>query len=100
MSDITSNITLELSEQSVIEITKEISLYSYETEDKREQSLLDQAGKMLMAISIFTVALLTFISLDACNFDKNQILMISAFTFIPLGFSFLFSVRALWRHAY
>lgn len=88
------------SEDSVIAVTKELSLYSYETENKREQSLLDQAGKMLMAISVFTVALLAFISLEVCDFKKNQILLISAFTFLPLGFSFILSIRALWRHAY
>ncbi|WP_316559936.1 hypothetical protein [Methanimicrococcus stummii] len=90
----------DLSQNSIIEITKELSLYSYEMEDKREQSLLDQAGKMLMAISVFTVALLAFISLKACGFQRNQVLIISAFTFLPLGVSFLFSIRAFWRHSY
>ncbi|MDV0445023.1 hypothetical protein MmiAt1_05770 [Methanimicrococcus sp. At1] len=91
---------IAVSEDSIIEITKELSLYSYEMEEKREQSLLDQAGKMLMAISVFTVALLAFISLEECGLKNNQILMISAFTFLPLGASFMLSIRALWRHSY
>ena len=90
----------DLSENSIFEITKELSLYSYEMEDKREQSLLDQAGKMILAMSVFTVALLAFISLEACGFSNNQILMISGVTFLPLGLSFLFSVLTLWRDVY
>ncbi|WNY28394.1 hypothetical protein MmiEs2_05790 [Methanimicrococcus stummii] len=86
--------------EDLFEKTKELSLLTYGIEEKREQNLFDQSGKMLTSISIITVALLSFISLEKLGFDSNQTIAIIGMTFTPLIFSFIFAIITQWRYAY
>ena len=86
--------------EELTEKTKELSLFSYGIEEKREQSLFDQAGKMLTSISIFTVALLSFVSLEKLGFDTEQTIIILGATFAPLVLSFILTVSTLWKYSY
>lgn len=80
--------------------TKELSLLTYGIEEKREQNLFDQSGKMLTSISIFTVAVLSFISLEKLGFNVEQTIAILCMTFVPLILSFSFAIITQWRYAY
>jgi len=86
--------------EELTEKTKELSLFSYNIEEKREQSLFDQAGKMLTSISIFTVAVLSFISLEKFNFNSEQTAKILGITFVPLVLSFISVILTQWRSSY
>ena len=86
--------------KELTEKTKELSLFSYGIEEKREQNLFDQAGKMLTSISIFTVALLSFVSLEKLGFNTGQTIIILGATFTPLVLSFILTVSTLWKYSY
>jgi hypothetical protein len=86
--------------EELTEKTKELSLFSYNIEEKREQSLFDQAGKILTSISIFTVAVLSFISLEKFNFNSEQTAKILGITFVPLVLSFISVILTQWRSSY
>ena len=89
-----------ISAEELTEKTKELSLFSYDIEEKREQSLFDQAGKMLTSISIFTVAVLSFISLEKFNFNAEQTAKMLGIAFIPLVLSFISVILTQWRSSY
>ena len=91
---------MTISAEELTEKTKELSLFSYGIEEKREQSLFDQAGKMLTSISIFTVALLSFASLEKFNLNAEQTAKMLGITFIPLVFSFISVILTQWRSSY
>ena len=91
---------MKYSPEDLFEKTKELSLLTYEIEEKREQSLFDQSGKMLTSISIFTVAILAFVSLEKLGFDSKQTAIILGVTFVPLILSFMFAIMTQWKYAY
>ncbi|MDR0766862.1 MAG: hypothetical protein LBE57_00210 [Methanosarcinales archaeon] len=88
------------STEELFEKTKELSLLTYKIEEKREQNLFDQSGKILTSISIFTVAILAFVSLEKLGFDSKQTTMMLGVTFAPLILSFTFAIMTQWKYAY
>ncbi|MDR0768254.1 MAG: hypothetical protein LBE57_07545 [Methanosarcinales archaeon] len=88
----------EPSNKNEKEKLKEIGLFSYGMEDKREKILLDQTAKLFTAISIFIVALLTFLSLG--NMMQIQSLAILGLTSIFLIPCFISTILILWKFEY
>lgn len=81
---------------------KELGMFSYELEEKREQSLIGQATSMMTAFSIFTAALYMIVAIivEFTVLSKNQILFSTAIISFILIISLLFAIFAQWRFKY
>ena len=81
---------------------KEFGLFSYEMECKREESLIEQSGKMMTAFSIYTASLyvLVQIMLDCFRYLKNEILLATGIISICLIASLVLAVISQWRYKY
>lgn len=83
---------------------KEIGKYSYELEEKREQSLLDQAGKMMTAFSLFIAAINVLLSAvlehATIPISKNKLIFLAGIIFFFLLVSLFFAIMAQWRYKY
>jgi len=83
---------------------KELGLYSYELEEKREQSLLNQAGQMLTAFAIFTAALYMLLPVvlehATLNISKNKLILFVGVISLFLLSSLVLAILAQWRYKY
>ena len=83
---------------------KEMGQYSYELEEKREQSLLDQAGKMLTAFALFTAALNMLLSAVLTHatipISKNKLILLGGIVSFFLLVSLVLAIMAQWRYGY
>ena len=83
---------------------KEMGQYSYELEEKREQSLLDQAGKMLTAFALFTAALNMLLSAVLTHatipVSKNKLIFLGGIVTFTLLVSLVLAIMAQWRYRY
>lgn len=82
---------------------EKLSKYSYELEEKREQSLIEQSARMLEAFSVITAALgiLLSIVLEYCNeLSKYFIFIVTGIIGIFLIASLILAILAQWRYKY
>lgn len=81
---------------------RELGLFSFELEEKREQSILNQAGQMLTAFSLFSAAILMSYPLvaDYTNVPDGQAFCLSFVVLIPLIVSLVLAILAQWRFKY
>lgn len=81
---------------------KEFGLFSYEMECKREESLIEQSGKMMTAFSIYTASLyvLVQIMLKCFNYLRYEILLATGVISICLIASLVLVIISQWRYKY
>ena len=87
-----------LRKRNIVEIGK----FSYDLEEKREQSILSQANQMMTAFSIYSAALLMVlpILIDETVIPHSRLLIASIHLFLPLIASLVLAVLAQWRFSY
>lgn len=87
--------------QKNIEIIK-MGKFSFELEEKREQSLILQSGHMLTGFSIISVMLLAIIPiiLNYTNISNRIVFFLLGISLLFLIMSLLFSIAAQWRYDY
>lgn len=88
----------ELKMKNVVEFGR----FSFELEEKREQSIISQSNQMLTGFSICSAALLMAIPImcDETNVPHTQLLIASGFVFFFLIISLVLAVIAQWRFEY
>lgn len=86
----------------MIEEIVEFGKFSYELEEKREQSLIGQSGQMLTAFSVFSAVILMSIpiAIDNLIVPISIILGYSGILFALLSSSLLLTIFAQWRFKY
>lgn len=86
----------------MIEEIVEFGKFSYELEEKREQSLIGQSGQMLTAFSVFSAVVLMSvpIAIDNLAVPTSMILGYSGVLFALLSSSLLLTIFAQWRFKY
>jgi len=91
----------EVDDEKIIEIIK-MGNFSFELEEKREQSLVLQSGYMLADFSIISVMLLAAIPilLDYTKFSNKFVIFLIGFSLVFLIISLLFTIAAQWRYKY
>ena len=91
----------EIDDEKIIEIIK-MGNFSFELEEKREQSLVLQSGYMLAGFSIISVMLLAAIPilLDYTKFSNKFVIFLIGFSLVFLIISLLFTIAAQWRYKY
>lgn len=89
-------ITLRL--KNVVDFAK----FSFELEEKREQSLINQSGQMLTAFSVVSAAILMAVPiLIDCTSVSDRIILISAgVTLAPMLLSMALALLSRWRFSY
>ena len=85
-----------------MENVAEFARYSFQLEEKREQSILNQAGQMLMAFSVSSVAVLmaTPIILDHTSIPSCMILLSAGIVLTFMLISMVLAVISQWRFHY
>lgn len=85
-----------------MENVAEFARFSFKLEEKREQSVVNQAGQMLMAFSVTSAALLlaTQILLDHTNTPSYMILLSVGIVLVFLLASMVLAVISQWRFKY
>ena len=80
----------------------EFGRFSFELEEKREQSILTQAGQMLTAFSLFSAAILMSFPLvaDYTGVPDIYAFYLSAVSLFPLILSLILAILAQWRFKY
>lgn len=80
----------------------ELGMYSFELEEKREQSIILQSSNMLTAFSVVSAALIMAIPIviDNTIVPKNQVLFCAAIVILLLLSSLVLSTLAQWRYKY
>ena len=88
-------------EQMKTEVIK-MGRFSFELEEKREQSLILQSGYMLTGFSIISVMLLAVIPvlLDYTTLPSKIVFIFLGFSLFFLICSLLFAIAAQWRYEY
>lgn len=76
--------------------------FSYDLEEKREQSIITQSSHMLTAFSLFSAALLMAIPIviDNTVVPENQVISAAGLSFVPLIASLVLTIIAQWRFKY
>ena len=80
----------------------EFAKFSYELEDKREQSLINQSGQMLTAFSVASAALLMAIPIliEQTGINKHMILTTAGIVLTLMIISMVFAMVSQWRFKY
>lgn len=80
----------------------DLGMYSFELEEKREQSIILQSGNMLTAFSVVSAALIMAIPIVLENtiVPKNQVLFCAGIAILLLLGSLVLSTLAQWRYKY
>ena len=89
--------------ENLLEHIKELSKYSYELEKDREDSLLQQSGRMLEAFSVYTAAmgiLLSVILEYIPSLPKKFIFVATGIIGLFLIISLILAILAQWRYKY
>lgn len=89
---------VELRMRNVLDFGK----FSFELEEKREQSILNQAGQMLTAFSLFSAAILMAYPLvaDYTGIPDIQAFCLAMIVLVPLIASLVLAILAQWRFKY
>lgn len=76
--------------------------FSFDLEEKREQSIITQSSHMLTAFSLFSAALLMAIPIviDHTSIPDNQVLSAAGLSFITFIASLILTIVAQWRFKY
>ena len=84
------------------ENARDFAKFSFEQEEKREQSLLSQSGRMLTALSVLSAALTVFVRILLENTDglKFKILLSAGLVLLLLLGSMVLAVISQWRFKY
>ncbi|MDR0766995.1 MAG: hypothetical protein LBE57_00900 [Methanosarcinales archaeon] len=87
--------------QMKMEIIK-MGLFSFELEEKREQSLITQSGYMLTGFSIISVMLLAAVPIliDYMKVPNKIVFLFIGISLIFLIVSLLFAILTQWRYKY
>lgn len=95
------NLKTEEFAQMKIEVIK-MGRFSFELEEKREQSLILQSGHMLTGFSIVSVMLLAAIPiiLDYTKIPSHFVFILLGISLLFLILSLLFTIAAQWRYKY
>lgn len=89
--------------QLLLKHIERLSKYSYELEEKREQSLIDQSSKMLEAFSVITAAmgiLLSIVLQYIPNLSKYFVFTVTGIVGFFLLNSLVLAILAQWRYKY
>ena len=89
--------------EGLLEHIKELSKYSYELEKDREDSLLQQSGRMLEAFSVYTatMGILLSVILEYMPFlPKKFIFTATGIIGLFLIISLILAILAQWRYKY
>lgn len=80
----------------------EFGRFSFELEEKREQSLITQSGHMLTALSILSAALLMTLPLlfEYTLIEKERLLSTVGIVFVPIIVSIVLCIITQWRFGY
>lgn len=80
----------------------EFAKFSYELEEKRERSLINQSGQMLTAFSVVSATLLMGVPLliDHTYIPKNMILKSAGISLALMLISMVIAVISQWRFKY
>ncbi|MBQ2665007.1 MAG: hypothetical protein IJG16_12795 [Clostridia bacterium] len=102
MSSDFSNNSSENNENLKMKNIKEFGLFSYEMESKREESLIEQSGKMMTAFSIYTAApyMLVDIAIKHFVYLKYEILLATGVISLCLLTSLVLTIISQWRFKY
>ena len=99
-----NELNLQSTEQTLLRTKNvvEFAKFSYELEEKREQSLLSQSGHLLTLFSVSSAILFTTVPvlLSYTNFDTGRILLFSGISLSILLVSMLLAVISQWRFGY
>lgn len=89
-------ITLRL--KNIVEFAK----FSYELEEKREQSLINQSGHMLTAFSIASAAILMAAPflLEYTSLSKRMIILTAGIVIVFIVISMVLALISQWRFKY
>lgn len=76
--------------------------FSFELEEKREQSLVNQSGQMLTAFSVVSAAILMAVPIliDYTSVSKRIILISAGITLAPMLLSMALALLSRWRFSY
>lgn len=76
--------------------------FSYEQEEKREQSLLNQSAQILVALSIFSAVVYVLVPtlLDYTVVSSSALFFALAITSLFMVSSFILTILAQWRYSY
>ena len=93
------NVEIDNKNEKQIEIIK-IGKFSFELEEKREQSLIMQSGHMLTGFSIISVMLLAVIPilLDYTKISNKTVFLLLGIPLLCLVIGLLFAIAAQWRY--
>lgn len=89
--------------ENLLEHIEELSKYSYELEKDREDSLLQQSGRMLEAFSVYTAAmgiLLSVVLQYIPVLPKKFIFIATGIIGLFLTISLILTILAQWRYKY
>lgn len=80
----------------------EFAKFSYELEEKREQSLIEQSSQMLTAFSVASAALLMAVPiiLDNISISKRKVLLSAGLVLFFMLISMVLAVISQWRFKY
>ena len=81
---------------------KEFGKFSYDLEEKREQSLINQSVQMITAFSVFTIAIFTILPVlrDIQGLSFYRLLFCTGLVVIFLLASLILAVLVQWRYKY
>lgn len=85
-----------------LEEIKQLGMFSFSLEEKREANLISQATQMLTAFSIFSAAILMALPvlLQYTAICKEALLLWTGGAFVPLIASLCLAIVAQWRYSY
>lgn len=85
-----------------MENVREFGKFSFELEEKREQSIVNQSSQMLTAFSLFSAAILMALPIVAeySSIPDWQIMYLAEVAFAPLLASLVLAIIAQWRFTY
>ncbi len=95
--------TEALDVNKIIKNAQEYAMLSFELEEKREQSLINQSSQMLTAFSIISVALLMLVPILTVSLTKvsgSYILVCLGITLLLLIISMVVALFVQWRYKY
>ena len=80
----------------------ELGKYSFDLEEKREQSLISQSGQILTAISLFSAGILMAlpILLTYTSIPESRLMLVAGITGLSIIISLFLSIMTQWRFRY
>ena len=89
-----------ITEEDRIKNAVEMGKFSYELEEKREQSLLGQASQILVTLSIFFAIIVALIGSDILDIKQTSTFRMTLMILILLLSSLILVIIAQWRFTY